>query len=93
MFPDDFACIGGINVIEQYGLRIPEDISIAGYDGIILSQFLEPKLTTVRQDTETIGRSAAEKLIAMIENPKVSIIERVVVEGKLIIGNSVKKLN
>ena len=93
LFPDDFACIGGINVIEQYGLRIPEDISIAGYDGIILSQFLEPKLTTVRQDTETIGRSAAEKLIAMIENPKVSIIERVVVEGKLIIGNSVKKLN
>lgn len=93
LFPDDFACIGGINVIEQYGLRIPEDISIAGYDGIILSQFLEPKLTTVRQDTETIGRSAAEKLIAMIENPKVSIIERVVVEGKLVIGNSVKKLN
>lgn len=93
LFPDDFSCIGGINAIKQYGLRIPDDISVAGYDGIFLSQFLEPKLTTIRQDTETIGRSAAEKLIAMIENPKASIIERVVVEGRILIGNSVKKQN
>jgi len=93
LFPDDFSCIGGINAIKQYGLRIPDDISVAGYDGILLSQFLEPKLTTIRQDTETIGRSAAEKLIAMIENPKASIIERVVVEGRILIGNSVKKLD
>lgn len=93
LFPDDFSCIGGINVIEQYGLKIPDDISIAGYDGILLSRFLEPKLTTVRQDTETIGRKAAEKLINIIENPKAFIIERVVVEGKILIGNSVKNLN
>jgi len=93
LFPDDFACLGGINVIEQYGLKIPDDISVVGYDGILLSQVLEPKLTTIKQDTETIGRIAAEKLIAMIENPKASIIERVVVEGKILKGNSVKKLN
>lgn len=93
LFPDDFTAIGGINTIEQYGLKIPDDISIVGYDGILLSEFLEPKLTTVRQDTETIGRKAAEKLIAIIENPKAYIIERVVVESKILIGNSVKKLN
>lgn len=93
LFPDDFACIGGINVIKQYGLNIPEDISIVGYDGILLSQFLEPKLTTMRQDTETIGRIAAEKLIALIENPKAYIIEKVVVDGRIVIGNSVKKLS
>lgn len=92
IFPDDFSCIGGINVIKEYGLRIPEDISIAGYDGILMSQMLDPKLTTYQQDTKALGRSAAEKLIALIENPKASIIERVVVEGKVLKGSSVNKL-
>ena len=93
IFPDDFACMGGINAIKEYGLRIPEDISIAGYDGILLSQVLEPKLTTLQQDTKSLGRSAAEKLIALIENPKAAIIERVVVEGKVLNGKSVRYLN
>jgi DNA-binding LacI/PurR family transcriptional regulator len=93
LFPDDFSCIGGINVIKEQGLRIPEDISIAGYDGILLSQVLDPKLTTVWQDTTALGKRAAEKLIALIENPKASIIERVVVEGKILKGKSVRNLN
>lgn len=93
IFPDDFSTIGGINIIKEYGLSIPDDISIVGYDGIILSQVLYPKLTTIQQDTVTLGSKAAEKLIAMIENPKVSIIERIVVEGKLIKGSSVINLN
>ena len=93
VFPDDFSCIGGINAIKEHGLRIPEDISIVGYDGILLSQVLDPRLTTLQQDTRALGRSAAEKLIALIENPKASIIERVVVEGKVLQGKSVKNLN
>lgn len=93
LFPDDFSCIGGINAIKEYGLRIPEDVSIVGYDGILLSQMLDPKLTTLQQDTKALGRSAAEKLITLIENPKASIIERVVVAGKVLKGNSVSNLN
>ncbi|MGF7144628.1 DNA-binding LacI/PurR family transcriptional regulator [Anaerotaenia torta] len=89
IFPDDFSCIGGINAIKEQGLRIPEDISIAGYDGILLSQVLEPKITTLQQDTGLLGRSAAQKLIALIENPKAAIIERVVVEGRVLPGTSV----
>ncbi len=91
--PDDFSSIGGMNEINEQGLRIPEDISIAGYDGILLSQVLSPKLTTLQQDTKALGRIAAEKLIALIENPKASIIERVVIEGKVLQGKSVSKLN
>lgn len=93
IFPDDFSCIGGINAIKEAGLRIPEDISIAGYDGIILSQVLVPKLTTLKQDTGALGRIAAEKLIALIENPKAAIIERVIIGGKVLPGNSVRDLN
>ncbi len=93
IFPDDFSCIGGMNAIKEQGLRIPEDISIVGYDGIILSQMLDPKLTTLQQDTKALGRNAAVKLITLIENPKASIIERVVVEGTVIKGKSVYNLN
>jgi LacI family transcriptional regulator len=93
VFPDDFSYIGGINVIKEFGLRIPDDISVAGYDGILLSHVLEPQLTTLKQDTKALGKSAAQKLIALIENPKATVIERVVIKGKVIKGQSVSNLN
>ena len=75
------------------GLRIPEDISIAGYDGTRISQMLSPKLTTIRQDTDQIGREAASRLIRIIEQPKTTLVERVVVEGILLPGESVGRIN
>ena len=92
LYPDDFSAIGGINEIRERGLRIPEDISIAGYDGIHIARLLEPKLTTLCQDTEEIGRMAAEKLISLIENPKTTLIDKFTVEGVLFKGASVKKI-
>ena len=62
---------------------------MAGYDGIDIARYLEPKICTIEQDAATIGRKAAEKLIGMIEHPKTTLIERTVVEGKLLPGNSV----
>ena len=73
-------------------MRIPEDISIAGYDGVRMSQLLHPKLTTIRQDTERIGREAASRLIQFIETPKTALVERVVIEGELLTGQSVGRL-
>ena len=92
LYPDDFAALGGINAIRERGLKIPEDISIAGYDGITIARVLEPKLTTIRQDTKTIGKRAAEELINLIERPKITLIEKIVVEGELLRGSSVKKI-
>ena len=92
LYPDDYAAIGGINEIRERGLRIPEDISIAGYDGITIAKILEPKLTTLCQDTVAIGRIAAEKLIDLIENPKTTLIDRFTVDGTLFKGASVKRL-
>ena len=70
--------------------RLSDDISIAGYDGIDIAKILEPKLTTLCQDT--IGRIAAEKLIDLIENPKTTLIDRFSVDGALFKGASVKKI-
>lgn len=91
LFPDDYAAYGGINVIKAAGLRIPEDISIAGYDGITLAKMIEPKLTTIEQDTKTLGMLAAKKLISLIEKPKQTDIEIIMVEGHLLKGETVAR--
>ncbi|MFA9465404.1 MAG: LacI family DNA-binding transcriptional regulator [Velocimicrobium sp.] len=91
IFPDDLSAVGGMNAINARGLKIPEDISIVGYDGISIASRIEPKLTTIRQDTKLMGRRAAEKLISLIEKPKSTLIEHIVIEGKLIEGKSVCK--
>lgn len=92
IYPDDLCAMGGRNEIRSRGLRIPEDISIAGYDGINIAQQIEPQLTTIYQDTRMIGRVAAENLLSQIERPKSSPIEHVVIEGNLIRGRSVGKI-
>ena len=92
LYPDDFASFGGVNAIRSRRLSIPEDVSVAGYDGIRIGRHLEPKLTTLRQDTDRIGRLAAGKLVDMIEHPKTTVIERVIVEGTLYEGASVADL-
>ena len=92
LYPDDLAVIGGINVIEELDYQIPEDISVCGYDGTKISQMLKPKLTTIKQDTEAIGRETAKKLIQTVENPKTTFIEQMVIPGSLIPGESVRRL-
>lgn len=92
IYPDDTAIIGGINVIRQRGLKIPQDISIAGYDGTRISQMQSPKLTTIRQDTDKIGKEAAKRLIDIIKKPKTALVERAVIEGVLLEGESVSKI-
>ncbi len=92
MYPDDFSILGGIQVIEEMGLKIPDDISVVGYDGIYLSQVMAPKLTTLHQNTKELGRQAAERLIEHIEHPKTTLAQQILVEGELLEGGSVKKL-
>jgi LacI family transcriptional regulator/LacI family purine nucleotide synthesis repressor len=92
VYSDDFAAVGGMNTIKSRGLRIPEDISIAGFDGITIASQLEPKLTTYKQDTVGIGTKAAQKLINIIENPKATPISQYIMDGELIKGASVGRV-
>ena len=93
MYPDDLAYIGGMNMIEDMGLSIPEDVSAAGYDGTLLSQVLRPRMTTVRQDTARIGAEAAKTLITAIQNPRTFIPQQILVPSELLPGGTVKKID
>ena len=93
MFPDDYTYIGCIPVLENLGVSVPEDLSCVGYDGIPMSQMIRPKLTTMKQDAEEIGRVSARKLIQIIENRKDVMVEDLRVSGVLIKGETVKQLS
>lgn len=68
---DDMA-VGAMKAIAEKGLRIKEDISIVGFDGSRFSAYLSPALTTVKRPIERISIEGAEKLLALIDNKKVS---------------------
>ena len=92
IFPDDFSALGGYNALTEAGLSIPEDISVMGYDGIYLSRVVKPSLVTYQQNTKSLGRLAADKLIELIEHPRVTLPEQIRVSGKLLDGGSVRIL-
>ena len=91
--PDDLSSVGIINAIRKRGLKIIKDISIAGYDGLESQQLIGVKLTTVKQERDSIGREAARRLINMIENPQEQAADTVFMKQTLLIGNSVRRIN
>jgi len=92
MYPDDYSYLGGMAEMEREGISVPDDISVVGYDGIPLSQVLRPRLTTWFQDADRIGRISAQKLIEKINTGKGYVAEEVLVKGRLLEGNSVKRV-
>ena len=92
IFSDDYSYIGCRGVLSTYGLSVPEDISVAGYDGIAMSKTMYPPLTTFAQDMEGMGRRAIQKLIEIIEKPKTCRPEEIEIPGRLIPGATVQKI-
>ena len=92
LFSDDYSYIGGINAIYEAGLRVPEDISIVGYDGIHMAKMVSPKLTTWQQNTAELGRLAAERLIDRIEHPHTTPPKHITVQGRLLEGETVRQI-
>ena len=92
MFPDDYSAIGAMEQLEERGVKIPRDISIAGFDGILVSRMIRPQLTTLAQDAESIGREAVDMLLDAVNNPRTYTPRTVLLPGKLITGGSVAKV-
>lgn len=64
---NDVTAIGAIRAFRGAGLRVPEDVSVIGFDDIESAGYLTPSLTTLRQPLEQMGELAAEHLIGMID--------------------------
>lgn len=89
-YSDDYAAIGGINILRARGYSIPSDMSIAGYDGVSIITSFDPHLTTIKQNVKDMGFKAAEKLIELCNNPDTDR-SMIVVPASLLKGRSIGK--
>lgn len=86
----DYVAIEIIKTCETMRVKIPDDLSIVGFDNIYQSEYSNPPLTTIEQDFALIGKLAAEVVIAQIENKPYKSEQ--IVPVKLICRKSIKKL-
>jgi len=83
----DLMALGAIRAARARGLRVPEDVSVVGYDDSPLMAFTDPPLTTVRQPVQTLCRAAVQMLLAEIRGERASRTE-IVVEPELVVRRS-----
>jgi LacI family transcriptional regulator len=84
---NDVMAMGAMDAIRSCGLRVPEDVSILGFDDIPQAALVRPALTTVRQPLEQMGRLATQMLIDKLRNPEKEI-SRVELPTQLIVRDS-----
>ena len=96
--PDAFFCftdsmaMGAISALSERGIRVPDDVSVAGFDDIEAASFLVPSLTTVAFDKREYARAAFDKLVERMRNPgaptTLTVIKHRIVERRSTRGNS-----
>jgi LacI family transcriptional regulator len=89
----DIMAIGALRAINEHGLRVPEDISLASFDGIDFSEYTNPPLTTMWQDREAIGSGAMRLLIAMIEGTGENPPSPLIVPTRLVVRKSTRPIS
>ncbi|WLR54807.1 LacI family DNA-binding transcriptional regulator [Mesobacillus subterraneus] len=87
----DVIALGALRAARELGKSIPEEISIAGFDGVLFDQVAEPHLTTMKQPVYEIGQALADELLKRIENPT-KLETKKLFESKIVIRNSTSKL-
>lgn len=87
---NDISAIGAIRAIQEEGLRVPQDVSVVGFDDIPWAAFHTPSLTTVRQPLAKMGQIAAATLVRMIEHDDEHSSE-IAIEPTLVIRESTGK--
>jgi DNA-binding LacI/PurR family transcriptional regulator len=93
---NDIAAIGAIRALREKGLRVPEDVSVVGFDDIHSAAFQNPALTTVRQPLRKMGKIAAETVLRRIarshSESSVDHPREIVVEPELVVRESTCKV-
>lgn len=84
---NDLAAIGAVRALQEAGLRVPQDVSVVGFDDIQTAAFYTPSLTTVRQPLSKMGQIAAETLIRRIEGDE-TFPSSIAIEPSLVVRES-----
>jgi LacI family repressor for deo operon, udp, cdd, tsx, nupC, and nupG len=85
---NDIAAIGAIRALKDVGLRVPEDVSVVGFDDIQSAAYSTPSLTTVRQPLFEMGQRGAKILLDRIGNREAGYPSEIVMEPELVVRES-----
>jgi DNA-binding LacI/PurR family transcriptional regulator len=88
---NDMSALGAMRSIHMQGLRVPEDISIAGFDDLFVASYTQPPLTTVRQPMRRMGQLAMENLIKLMSGQE-SVV-RIKINAELIVRESTARVS
>ncbi len=91
-FNDEMAT-GAIKAITEHGLKVPDDISILGFDGNEIGTFIAPSITTIKRPIGEIARIATDLLLRLLNNEQGIAIKKIYIESELEVGNSVRDLS
>ncbi|MEC9488421.1 MAG: LacI family DNA-binding transcriptional regulator [Halanaerobium sp.] len=100
IFPDctavfasnDLMAIGAMRAFREAGKRVPEDYSLVGFDGIELTRYVDPRLTTIQQPIHLLGREVSKKLLTYLEDNHVEE-EQTLIPLELTEGSTTMKLS
>jgi DNA-binding LacI/PurR family transcriptional regulator len=84
---NDMSAIGAIRALQDFGLRVPGDVSVIGFDDIKAAAFSNPRLTTIRQPLSNMGRIAAQCVLNRLHGTE-RFREQIIVEPELVIRES-----
>ncbi len=87
---NDVSAFGVLDAVRAHGLRVPEDISVVGFDDVPQAAHVNPPLTTVRQPLEQMGRAAAHMLLEIIRDPEYQP-QRIELATELIVRGTTQK--
>jgi len=88
---NDLTALGAMRAIRARGLRVPEDVSVTGFDDLFFAEYLEPPLTTVRQPARRMGEMAMENLLKLMAGE--DSVAQVKVEAELVVRDSTGRLS
>ena len=86
----DIIAIGLMKGLEIKGIKVPDQISVVGYDDLEIAKYVNPSLSTVKQDLDLISERAFQTLSAMLLNRPA---QRIIVNSEIIFRDSIKKIN
>jgi DNA-binding LacI/PurR family transcriptional regulator len=88
----DEMAIGTIKAIVDSGLKVPDDISVLGFDANDIFTYMNPSLSTIKVPGETMGALTMENLIAIIESEEI-LQQKTIVRHKIVLGNSTSRIS
>jgi DNA-binding LacI/PurR family transcriptional regulator len=89
---NDVSAIGAVRAFREAGLRVPEDVSVVGFDDVQSAAYQNPALTTVRQPLRRMGRLAADQVLEQIGSPGQPAVQQIVVSPELVVRESTRPL-